>query len=116
MNSEAIASAGNIAQPRLQAADQLDRQRKNKEKVTDTPQASSSEKTVLPEEYLSQIKSITEDGGYSVRFESNENSELIVKIFDTNTDEVIRQIPDEEILNLRVALDELRGNIVDTQI
>jgi len=65
---------------------------------------------------LSQIKSITEDGGYSVRFESNENSELIVKIFDTNTDEVIRQIPAEEILDLRVALDELRGNIVDTEI
>jgi len=114
MNIEALTNAGNSAQTRSQVSDQVDSQRKNKEKVADTPQASSSEKIVQPEELLSQIKSVTEDGLYSVRFERDDNAELIVKIFDNETEEVIRQIPAEEILQLRQTLEDLRGNIVDT--
>lgn len=114
MNIEALSNVGNSAQTRSPVSDQVDMQRKNKEKVSDTPQASSSEKMVQPEELLSQIKSVTEDGLYSVRFERDDNSELIVKIFDHETDEVIRQMPADEILELREALEELRGNIVDT--
>ena len=116
MNTESLASMGSSMQPRSQVADQVDMQRKNKEKVADTPQASSPEKAVQPEELLSQIKAVTEDGLYSVRFENDDNSELIVKIFDNKTDEVIRQMPAEEILQLRSTLEELRGNIVDTQV
>jgi len=115
MNIEALANTGNVAQTRSPVADQIDMQRKNKEKVADTPQASSSEKMVQAEELLSQIKSVTEDGLYSVRFESNDNSELIVKIFDNETQEVIRQMPADEILQLRETLKELSGNIVNTQ-
>ena len=115
MNIEALANVGNSAQTRSPVSDQVDSQRKNKEKVADTPQASSSEKMVQPEELLSQIKSITEDGLYSVRFERNDNTELIVKIFDNETEEVIRQIPADEILELRATLEDLRGNIVNTQ-
>jgi flagellar protein FlaG len=115
MNIESIASAGNTTQSRSPVADQIDMQRKNKEKVADTPQASSSEKMVQPEELLSQIKSVTEDGLYSVRFERDDNAELIVKIFDNETEEVIRQIPADEILQLKAALEDLRGNIVNTQ-
>ncbi len=115
MNIEALASTGNTSQMRSPTAEQVDTQRKDKEKASDTPQASSSEKKVQPEELLSQIKSVTEDGLYSVRFERDDNTELIVKIFDNETEEVIRQIPAEEMLQLRETLDELRGNIVDVQ-
>ncbi len=115
MNADALAGAGNIAQSRPAVSDQIDTQRKNKEKVTDAPQASSSEKQIQPEELLSQIKSVTEDGLYSVRFDRNDNSELIVEIFDNENNEVIRQIPAEEVLQLKEALADLRGNIVDTQ-
>ena len=114
MNIDALASTGNNAQARSPVADQIDMQRKNKEKVADTPQASSSEKMVQPEELLSQIKSVTEDGLYSVRFERDDNAELIVKIFDNETEEIIRQMPAEELLQLRQTLENLRGNIVDT--
>ena len=114
MNIEALTNAGNSAQTRSPVSDQVDSQRKNKEKVADTPQASSSEKMVQPEELLRQIKSVTEDGLYSVRFESDDNAELIVKIFDNKTEKVIRQMPAEEILQLRQTLEDLRGNIVDT--
>jgi len=115
MNIEALANAGNSVQNRAPVSEQVDMQRKNKEKVADNPQASSSEKRVQPEELLNQIKSITEDGLYSVRFERNDNAELIVKIYDNTTEEVIRQIPAEEILQLKETLEDLRGNIVNTQ-
>jgi flagellar protein FlaG len=115
MNIEPLINTRNNAQTRSPALDQVETQRKNKEKVSDTPQASSSEKQIQPEELLSQIKSVTEDGLYSVRFENNDNAELIIKIFDNKSEEVIRQIPPEEILQLRETLEVLRGNIVNTQ-
>jgi flagellar protein FlaG len=64
---------------------------------------------------LSQIKALTEDGLYSVRFEQNDNADLIVKIFDQKTEKVVRQIPTEELIALQKALADLRGNIVDTE-
>ncbi len=116
MNVEAISSSGNGVQTNLIASDQINTQRKNKEKVADIPQATQEEKQVQPEELLNQIKAVTEDGSYSVRFERDDNSELIVKIFDAKTDEVVRQIPSDEILQLKKTLEDLRGNIVDTQV
>lgn len=115
MNIESLGNAGSVAQQRSPVADQVDMQRKNKEKVADTPQTSSIDKQIQPEELLSQIKAITENGAYSVRFERDENAELIVKIFDHKTEEVIRQIPADEILVLRQSLSDLRGNIVNTK-
>lgn len=115
MNIEALGKIGTSVQLRAPVAEQIDTQRKNKEKVSDSPQSSSAETKVQPEEILSQIKSVTEAGLYSVRFERDDNTNLIVKIFDNETEEVIRQMPVEEILQLRKTLEELRGNIVNTQ-
>ncbi|MDD3815239.1 MAG: flagellar protein FlaG [Desulfocapsaceae bacterium] len=113
MNIDMTSSVGGAVQPKAQVLDQIDSQRKNQ--TADTPQASSSQKGVQSEELLSQIKAITEDGLYSVRFEQNDNADLIVKIYDTKTNELMRQIPAEELVNLQKMLDDLRGNLVDTQ-
>ncbi|MFH2123529.1 MAG: flagellar protein FlaG [Pseudomonadota bacterium] len=115
MNIDMNAGVGGAVQLKGQAPEQVELQRKNKEKAADTPQASSTEKGVQAEELLNQIKAVTEDGLYSVRFEQNDNADLIVKIYDSKTDEVVRQIPAEELLNLQQALEDLRGNIVDMQ-
>ena len=99
------------------SSDDIELSRKNK----DSQDASGHESTystskVQPEELLDQIKALTEDGVYSVRFESDEEAnQLVVKIVDTSTDEVIRQVPAEEILSLSARLDELRGNIIKTE-
>ena len=78
-------------------------------------QTSSQQRHLPPDELLNQIKTITEDGLYSVRFERDTGSDrLVVKITDRETDEVIRQIPSEELLELSRHLEELRGNLVDT--
>ncbi len=90
---------------------------RKKEESKQQPQVDSKEQSVQvqPEELLQQINSITEDGLYAVRFERNDQSnQLVVKVIDRDTDEVIRQIPAEEILNLTEQLRELRGNVVDT--
>jgi len=96
------------------ASDQVSDSRK---KAVDLVQSEQVEKNqVQPEELLQQIKSLTEDGLYSVRFENDERSEgLIVKIVNRENGEVIRQVPSEELLDLTAALEDLRGNIVDTE-
>lgn len=115
MNLDITGSVGGAVQQKIQVTDEIDAQRKNKEKAADNPQSSSTQKEIQPEELLSQIKAITEDGLYSIRFEQNDHADLIVKIFDQKTDKLVRQIPAEELLNLQAALEDLRGNIVDTQ-
>ena len=77
-----------------------------------TPQQSQQSQ---PEELLQQIKSITDDGVYSIQFENyQDTNELVVKVIDRETNEVIRQIPPEELLELTKNLQEMQGNLVNT--
>ncbi len=114
MNVEAMNIAGNTL-PRLSdSAEKIDSDRKVKEDISLEPQTGKNQ--IPPEELLKQIKNLTEEGLYSVRFERDEvGDQLVVKIVDRNTDELIRQLPAEELLNIRVVLDDLRGNIVNTR-
>ncbi|MBW1776923.1 MAG: flagellar protein FlaG [Deltaproteobacteria bacterium] len=69
---------------------------------------------VPAKEILDKIREISRDGLYSVRFEKNEElGELVVKIVDRTTEEVIRQIPPEAILGVKAYLREYLGNIVN---
>lgn len=114
MNVEAI-NLQNTAQFQLsKSSDQVSEARK---KADDLVQSEKAEKKqVQPEELLRQIKALTENGLYSVRFENDERAEgLVVKIVDQENGDVIRQVPAEEMLNLKETLDNLRGNIVNTQ-
>ncbi len=114
MNVEAMNIAGNTL-PRLSdSAEKIDSDRKVKEDISQEPQTDKHQ--IAPEELLKQIKNLTEEGLYSVRFERDEiGDQLVVKIVNRNTDELIRQLPAEELLNIRVVLDDLRGNIVNTR-
>ena len=113
MNIQAT-SAVNTGVKSLQSSDDIDRIRNRQSETPDTTVATGSAKQVQPEELINQIKAITENGLYSVQFESNENAELIVKIIDRDTNEIIRQIPPEELIELAEHLKELTGNLVDT--
>jgi flagellar protein FlaG len=101
----------------LLKAEQLGRQRQ--QLAVSGPLESGGERKdenqVAKEEILSKIKEISEEGVYSVRFEKDDKiNELIVKVVDQKTDEVIRQLPPEEILGLRQYLTELRGNLTNS--
>ncbi len=111
MSIEAVNLAGGLVKSPPKASEEIEVTRRAKEDVPDAKQ-----KDVQPEELLSQIKELTEDGVYSVRFENDQDSnKLVVKVVDQQTDEVIRQIPSEELLNLTKSIDDLRGNLVHTQ-
>ncbi|EAT15845.1 flagellar protein FlaG [Desulfuromonas acetoxidans] len=99
------------------SSEDIEMSRKAKDYEAASEQASAAEANkVQPEELLNQIKSLTEDGVYSVRFENDDDAnQLVVKVVDSKTDEVIRQVPAEEVLSLSVRLEELRGNIVNTE-
>lgn len=117
MQVEASNVTGTPLQQQSKAADSVDAGRKELAKgQADVEKSSQGDaSSVQPEEILSQIKSLTEDGLYSVRFEnSQEFNELIVKVVNTKTDEVIRQVPAEEVLGMKASLAELRGQIVNT--
>lgn len=115
MNVDMINGTGGMA-PQLKPAEAIDSERKAKESSGSEPQVSAENQKVQPEELLSQIKSLTQDGLYSVRFEKGDTgSDLVVKIFDNETQEVIRQIPAEELLTFKATFAELVGNVVNTK-
>jgi len=116
MSVETMSATGSTLQQMPKAAEAVSSGRKDlKNADVDLEKVSTSENgAVQPEELLSQIKSLTEDGLYSVRFENNQEFDrLIVKVVDSKTDEVIRQVPAEEVLGMQASLADLRGNLVD---
>ncbi len=118
MNVDTIGSPGSMVQQQPKPAEQIDEQRNNKDAVSSdaNSQTSDGPQKVQSEELIDQIKAITDNGLYSVRFEKDDQiSDLVVKIFDNETQEVIRQIPAEELLSFKATFAELTGNMVDTQ-
>lgn len=112
MMLEAVGSA-TVSPPKVQDADQQVEQQR--QEVETQPQVEEESSQVQSEELLNQIKALTEDGLYSVRFEKDDAvNELVVKIIDHETEEVIRQIPAEELLSLSKHLQDLSGNFVNT--
>ena len=116
MNVDTISSPGGMVQQPSRSAEQIDNARKNKDSFTSEPEVAVENPKIQPEELIDQIKSVTQDGLYSVRFERDQdNSSLIVKIFDNETQEVIRQMPAEALLNFKATFAELVGNLVDIE-
>jgi len=116
MNVDTLSSAGGFATQQMKPSELVDSQRKQKESMTSDAQQLVADEKVQSEELLDQIKAITDNGLYSVRFEKDEKlSDLVVKIFDNDTQEVIRQIPAEELINFKANFKEFVGNFVDTQ-
>lgn len=115
MISEALNITGTSMQKMPRASEQIDVSRKKVKEEQDKPQNNTEKNAAQPEELLDQIKALTENGIYSVRFENDERSRaLVVKIVDSETQEVIRQVPAEEMLGLKKALTDFQGNFVDT--
>lgn len=64
------------------------------------------------ENVVSDINSMVQDLRRELQFTvDDESGETVVKVIDKETDELIRQIPAQEILELRKRLEEMRGVI-----
>jgi len=116
MQVQSVDVSGSLREKTSRGADSITAGRaKLEDNSLDYSADSHQGEQVQPEEILTKIKGLTENGLYSVRFEnSQEFDELVVKVVNPATDEVIRQVPAEEILGIRSHLAELRGNMVDT--
>ena len=63
---------------------------------------------------IDQLNGYLEETQRGLRFSMDEDSgRTIVRVIDTETDEVIRQIPSEEMLVLIRHFNEVTGNIFD---
>ncbi|MDR3630581.1 MAG: flagellar protein FlaG [Desulfocapsaceae bacterium] len=115
-NVAALSATGTPVQKFPQPSEQVDTTRKN---VTEDPGSSpetKSSSTLHSEEFLKNIKAITENGTYSVNFETDSKTgKLVVKVVNTETQQVIRQIPPEDLLGLDQALTKYQGNFVNTK-
>jgi flagellar protein FlaG len=111
-NAQSIRAASGSSPHQVRQQDLFDPS--GSKKSADVKGSGAEDNKVSPEEILDKIKQISEDGLYSVRFEKNEEiDELVVKLVDRQTDEVIRQIPPEAILGIKANLREYAGNIVN---
>lgn len=116
MITEAMNSASVTLQKMPRAPEQIETDRKSEKETPPADQGTTESKKVQPEEILTKLKALTGDGLYSVRFENDERSnEMVVKIVDSETQEVIRQVPAEEVLGIKAALADLQGNIVNVK-
>ncbi len=118
MNVDTVHTPGGLAQSQqpVRAADKIETDRKARDSLLAESQEAVENPKIQPEELLEQIKTVTEDGLYSVRFEKDEQiSDVVVQIFDNETQEVIRQIPAEEVLDFKASFADLIGNLVNTR-
>ncbi len=75
------------------------------------------EKRVSAEDFLKKVAALTDGGQHSVRFEMDRDvNMMVVKIFDSKSNELLQQIPAESLLGTTKALQEYRrGLLVDDQ-
>lgn len=114
MKVESMGLAGSSPFSSPKAEDKLTEARKKKETISPEPQPAAKQQ-VASEELLNQIKGFSDDGAFGVRFETSDLvDQLVVKVIDQETDELIRQIPSDELLKMKASLGDLRGNLLNT--
>lgn len=66
---------------------------------------------------VSQVQSYLDDLDFNLNFKVDDDTkDLIVQVVRSDTGELIRQIPPEELRNLRQKLEELRGVLFDGKV
>lgn len=84
------------------------------------PAEQVEQKTYTEDELISSIESANEQFvAYDRRFEFSiheKTKHIMVKVIDVTTDEIIREIPPEKILDLVAAIWEISGIIVDERV
>jgi|Deesub1362B_J571_1020462.scaffolds.fasta_scaffold02236_6 flagellar protein FlaG len=83
-------------------------------------QESVKQQDIAPEEIekrTEQLNQVMEIFNYNIRFSvDREAKRLVVKIVDPQTEEVIRQIPPEEMLQIMKRIDQMLGLILDERV
>lgn len=115
IGESSIVQTGITTTTTSRSSEEID-QAKKKRESNSLAQATQEEIKDQPqEELIDKIKAITDDGAYSVQFENQQEiNQLVVKIFDNETDEIVKQFPAEELLGSKLKIAEFRGNFINT--
>ncbi len=93
---------------------------KEKAKTAQTPQENFKGEALDPKKAKEMVFAVQEElEKLNVRLVFNvdeETKEIVVKVVDPKTNEVIRQIPPEELLEIRKKLDEIVGILFDVRV
>jgi len=109
MEIGSISQQSNSA-PKSSVPERVEQERKSGPLAVEPKQ---DEKKVSSEEILTKIKDLTDGGMHSVRFEMDgESKALVVKIYSQDN-ELIRQVPSEELLGASKVLRDFRGMLFD---
>jgi len=101
------------AQPQQNRAAELMMQQKIEEQ---RQKSLASAKNVDASRYFKEILRFTEIFNKKLKFNIDQNSEqVIVKVVDTETDKVIKEIPPEELQRLYSSMKEAIGLLIDEQ-
>ncbi len=79
---------------------------------TSVQETNSQELSAALEEVQKTIRPFASELNFSLE---EDTGRMLVKIVDTETDEVIRQIPSEELLRISKALDKLQGLLLNSE-
>ncbi len=104
INQIETSSVGTNVPARKQEAE-LSAPRKSSEE--DRPQKLAPAKQMTPAPIPETSRSVT----FEIDKKSNQ---LYIKVVDRNTGEVVRQIPPEALLNMAKQMEQMKGNILDT--
>lgn len=116
----AAPAASSVQQPSAQQATQA-QQAQQSQKVEELPKQERVQESIQETEQVTaeqleaaieRLNELMKDGQRSLAFSvDNDSDEVVVKVMDTHTDEVIRQIPNEEALKFAKNLENVLGVI-----
>lgn len=107
------AAANNALQPAGSAQSSAIQQKPTHTEAEPPPAKASTSKTEIPlESVVQQLNSFLEESGRSLSFSIDQGSgKTVVKVYNSGTDELIRQFPAEEALKLAEILQEHNGDV-----
>jgi len=86
------------------------------QKTSQTATLENLESGKQPEYNPSSVNSLFDGAqGNKIQFE-NVDKETIIKIIDSETGDLVRQIPPEELMKMRERMQELQGQFVDVTV
>ncbi len=113
-------SRGSYAQNTAPPDDQSAKMARQKEELGKALQRESERKAISKkqtEKYLKDILHISSIFERELRFSVNkELNQVVVKVIDSRTDKVIKEIPPEDIIKLHIRMKEVIGLLFDKKI
>lgn len=115
INGTTVTDAGRTFQPSLEKADPLKGIPGSAQRAQTNEAAAFTEQDV--EREIEKFNQVMQAADQSLRFKFHKEAEtLIVELYDLKTDEVIKTMPPEYLLELTVKMKELIGLFIDKRL